>query len=634
MNKNTKRVLSAITVASLSVTSFTGNIQNVVNAKEEKQEENALSTNRVNAEVLENEAGAVIRVSASSNVQNVKTTYSVDTAGSKVVSFGNLKAGEVKEIQVNFEEDSNKLKSLPKTTAVSDRVDFNKEVRGHKIKGSVSFEYDNGDTTPTAPITPTNPVVTTTVPTTPINPNAKKVNLDVNVHVTLNGQPRVFTVGIYRDVEVGTKVTLEYVKEVLKQYNFVADKLEGFPAVLDKDYAIDVDVKTINTVVPKRPMIPLNPTKPVTPAKPLQPLQPVIPDTPDEPVVTPEKPGRPVAPVVTPTVPTTPTKPGLVKPSKPKVQRVNLKVNVHVIQRGVPRVLTVGVYDNVEAGTKVNLEYVKEVLKLYNYAVEKLEGFPAVLDKDYTVDVDAIYTKEPKKDEPKEPTNPVVTPTEPTKPGLVKPSKPKVQRVNLKVNVHVIQRGVPRVLTVGVYDNVEAGTKVNLEYVKEVLKLYNYAVEKLEGFPAVLDKDYTVDVDAIYTKEPKKDEPKEPTNPVTPAVTPADTGLEAGMPANVKWSRAQLKEWGFTFGKITGNYDVDGDLGVFDNDDALDPAYRSGRAHMLDDVTNGKMDFNDFQKNTPHGYAWHLVTKPDGTDGYAMYLYGTDGKFNDGQKAR
>ena len=128
--------------------------------------------------------------------------------------------------------------------------------------------------------------------------------------------------------------------------------------------------------------------------------------------------------------------------------------------------------------------------------------------------------------------------------------------------------------------------------------------------------------------------PEIPVNPNKPEVTPNDPGLEAGMPANVKWSRAQLKEWGFTFGKIIGNYDVDGDLGVFDNDDALDPAYRSGRAHMLDDVTNGKMDFNDFQKNTPHGYAWHLVTKPDGTDGYAMYLYGTDGKFNDGQKAR
>ena len=482
MNKNTKRVLSAITVASLSVTSFTGNIQNVVNAKEDKQEENALSTNRVNAEVLENEAGAVIRVSASSNVQNVKTTYSVDTAGSKVVSFGDLKAGEVREIQVNFEEDSNKLKSLPKTTAVSDRVDFNKEVRGHKIKGSVSFEYDNGDTAPTVPTTPTKPVVTPTVPTTPtnpvvttpsnpttptnpvvtptepttpINPNVKKVNLEVNVHVTLNGQPRVFTVGVYKNVDAGTKVSLEHVKEVLKEYNFAADKLEGFPAVLDKDYAIDVDVKTINTVVPTRPRIPLNPTKPVEPAKP---LQPVIPDTPDEPVVTPEKPAKPVAPVVTPAEPVNPVTPA-------------------------------------------------------------------------------------------EPTKPVVTPTEPTKP--VEPAKPV-----------------------------------------------------------------------------------EPVKPVTPAVTPADTGLEAGMPANVKWSRAQLKEWGFTFGKITGDYKVDGDLGVFDNDDALDPAYRSGRAHMLDDVTNGKMDFDDFSKNTPHGYAWNSVTKPDGTKGYAMYLYGTDRQFNDGQTAR
>ena len=498
MNKNTKRVLSAITVASLSVTSFTGNIQNVVNAKEDKQEENALSTNRVNAEVLENEAGAVIRVSASSNVQNVKTTYSVDSAGSKVVSFGDLKAGEVREIQVNFEEDSNKLKSLPKTTAVSDRVDFNKEVRGHKIKGSVSFEYDNGDTapvvTPTVPTTPTKPVVTTpsnpteptnpvvtpTVPTKPINPNTKKVNLNVNVHVILRGQPRVFTVGIYENVDAGTKVTLEHVREVLKQYNFEADKLEGFPAVLDKDYAIDIDVKTINTVVPTKPMIPLNPTKPVAP---------------------------------------------------------------------------------------------------------------------------------------------VVTPTEPTK-----PINPNTKKVNLNVNVHVTLRGEPRVLTVGVYENVDAGTKVSLEYVKEVLKQYSFEADKLEGFPAVLDKDYTVDVDAISTKEPAK--------PVAPVVTPADTGLEAGMPANVKWSRAQLKAWGFTFGKITGDYKVDGDLGVFDNDDALDPAYRHGLDTIDDKIMDGTMSFDYAEKNTPHGYAWNSVTKPDGTKGYAMYLYGTDGKFNDGQKAR
>ena len=493
MNKNTKRVLSAITVASLSVTSFTGNIQNVVNAKEDKQEENALSTNRVNAEVLENEAGAVIRVSASSNVQNVKTTYSVDSAGSKVVSFGDLKAGEVREIQVNFEEDSNKLKSLPKTTAVSDRVDFNKEVRGHKIKGSVSFEYDNGDTapvvTPTVPTTPTNPVVTTpsnpteptnpvvtpTVPTKPINPNAKKVNLNVNVHVILRGQPRVFTVGIYENVDAGTKVTLEHVREVLKQYNFEADKLEGFPAVLDKDYAIDIDVKTINTVVPTKPMIPLNPTKPVAP---------------------------------------------------------------------------------------------------------------------------------------------VVTPTEPTK-----PINPNTKKVNLNVNVHVTLRGEPRVLTVGVYENVDAGTKVSLEHVREVLKQYTFEADKLEGFPAVLDKDYTVDVDAISTKEPAK------------PVTPADTGLEAGMPANAKWSRAQLKEWGFTFGKITGNYNVDGDLGVFDNEDDIDRAWKDGSKALDKKYLDGKID-DAYYKNTPHGYSGYSVTKPDGTKGYNIFLYDKKGIYNDGQKAR
>ena len=511
MNKNTKRVLSAITVASLSVTSFTGNIQNVVNAKEDKQEENALSTNRVNAEVLENEAGAVIRVSASSNVQNVKTTYSVDSAGSKVVSFGDLKAGEVREIQVNFEEDSNKLKSLPKTTAVSDRVDFNKEVRGHKIKGSVSFEYDNGDTapvvTPTVPTTPTKPVVTPTVPT--------------------------------------------------------------------------------------------EPTKPVAPV-----------------VTTPSNPTAPTNPVVTPTEPTTPTKP-VVTPINPNAKKVTLRAHVHAIHNGIPRVLSVVVYEDVEVGTKVSLEHVKEVLKQYDYEVEKLEGFPAVLDKDYGVDVNAIYTKEPKKDEPAKPG--LVKPLDPNNP--VKPSFPagQVQKVDLKINVHTVESGKPVTMYFRAYGSVDVGTKVDPEYVKGVIRSYGYEIVKIGDLPEVLDKTYTVDADA---------------KPVTPAVTPADTGLEAGMPANVKWSRAQLKEWGFTFGKITGDYKVDGDLGVFDNDDALDPAYRHGLDTIDDKIMDGTMSFDYAEKNTPHGYAWNSVTKPDGTRGYAMHLYGTDGKFNDGQKAR
>ena len=486
MNKNTKRVLSAITVASLSVTSFTGNIQNVVNAKEDKQEENALSTNRVNAEVLENEAGAVIRVSASSNVQNVKTTYSVDTAGSKVVSFGDLKAGEVREIQVNFEEDSNKLKSLPKTTAVSDRVDFNKEVRGHKIKGSVSFEYDNGDTAP--------------------------------------------------------------------------------------------------TVIP------------------------TVPTTPTKPVVTPTVPTEPTKPVVTPTVPTTPI--------NPNAKKVNLEVNVHVTQNGQPRVLTVTVYDNVEVGTKVSLEYVKEVLKGYDYEVEKLEGFPAVLDKNYAVDVGAIYTKEPKKDEPTTPTKPgLVKPLDPNNP--VKPSFPagQVQKVDLKINVHTVESGKPVTMYFRAYGSVDVGTKVDPEYVKGVIRSYGYEIVKIGDLPEVLDKTYTVDADAKY---------------VAP---PADTSLEAGMPANVRWTRAQLNEWGFTIGEITGDYKVDGDLGVFNNEDSLGKAWKSGSNALDKKYLDGAID-DAYFKLTPHGYSWNSVTKPDGTKGYAMYLYGTDGKFNDGQKAR
>ena len=206
--------------------------------------------------------------------------------------------------------------------------------------------------------------------------------------------------------------------------------------------------------------------------------------------------------------------------------------------------------------------------------------------------------------EPVKPVVPVVTPAEPTKP--VEPAKP-------------LQPVIPDTPD----EPVVTPEKPN----KPVAPVVTPAEPTKPVAPVVTPAEPTKPV--VTPTEPTK-----PVEPAKPAVTPADTGLEAGMPANVKWSRAQLKEWGFTFGKITGNYNVDGDLGVFDNDDALDPAYRSGRKHMLDEVTNGKMDFDDFSKNTPHGYAWNSVTKPDGTKGYAMYLYGTDRQFNDGQTAR
>ena len=146
MKKNTKKILSIMTVAGLSVSTLTSNIENLANAKEDITSiaELTNSADRLSTEVIENEAGAVIRVSAHANIQNVKTTYAVDNTKSQVVSFGDLKAGEVREIQVNLEENSNTAKVLPKTSVVSDKVEFAKEVKGHKIKGNVTFTYDDG----------------------------------------------------------------------------------------------------------------------------------------------------------------------------------------------------------------------------------------------------------------------------------------------------------------------------------------------------------------------------------------------------------------------------------------------------------------------------------------------------------
>ena len=137
----------------------------------------------------------------------------------------------------------------------------------------------------------------------------------------------------------------------------------------------------------------------------------------------------------------------------------------------------------------------------------------------------------------------------------------------------------------------------------------------------------------VTPEKPEVTPEKPEVTPEKPEVTPNDPGLEAGMPANVKWSRAQLKEWGFTFGKITGNYDVDGDLGVFDNEDDIDRAWKDGSKALDKQYLDGKID-DAYYKNTPHGYSWNSVTKADGTRGYTVYLYDNNGVYNDGQKAR
>lgn len=112
--------------------------------------------------------------------------------------------------------------------------------------------------------------------------------------------------------------------------------------------------------------------------------------------------------------------------------------------------------------------------------------------------------------------------------------------------------------------------------------------------------------------------------------TPEITDIEAGLPKNVKWTRSQLKAMGFGLGKITGNYGVDGDLGVFGNEGEADAAYKSGAKGLFNQLSEGKITEEEAAQ-APHGYAWSSVTKPDGTEGVKVNLYGKDKVTNDGQ---
>ena len=169
--KKSKLILSYLLAAAALTTVTTASVNQNVKAEndvkvttEPKQE-----TGKVSAIVLENEQGAIIRVTAHENVQKVKTTYTVDGTQAKTVNFGNLAKGQVKDIQVSFGTQAPVVKSikrLPNTAVVSNRVEFAKTVKSHTIKGSVSFEYNTTEVAPTTPVTPTVP----TKPTDSVKP--------------------------------------------------------------------------------------------------------------------------------------------------------------------------------------------------------------------------------------------------------------------------------------------------------------------------------------------------------------------------------------------------------------------------------------------------------------------------------
>ena len=396
MNKNIKKLASVVTVASLSLTTVVAgnellsnvNAQETANAKEESKQE----TTNVSANVVESEAGAVIRVTANTDVKNVKTNYAVDSGQNKFILLGDLKSGEVIEIQVSLDGDYN-YKVLPKTSVVTDKVDFSSEIRGHKIKGSVTFEVE-----------------------------------DSKVCVSKKETPKV-----------------------------------------------------------------------------------------EEPKV--ETPKEETPKVETP------------KEETPKVE--------------TPKEET-----------------------------PKVETPKEETPKEETPKVETPKEETPKVETPKEETPKVETPKEET---------PKVE--------------TPKEET-----------------------------PKEEAPKVETPKEETPKVETPKEETPKVETPKEETPKVETPTTPEVNPVDAGMPTNAKWTRSQLQEWGYGMGTITGNYAVDGDLGLFNSQQAMEKAYNQGSDNVGDLYLNDKITDAQYD-NTPHGYAWSTVTH-NGNVAYKVSVYDKDGNYN------
>ena len=476
MNKNIKKLASVVTVASLSLTTVVAsnellssvNAQETANTKEESKQE----TTNVRADVFENEAGAVIRVTANTDVKNVKTNYVVDSGQNRFILLGDLKSGEVREIQVSLDGDYN-YKVLPKTSVVTDKVDFSSEIRGHKIKGSVTFEVEDSK-------------VCVSKEETPKEETPKEETLKVE-------EPKV-----------------ETPKEEIPK------------------------VETPKEETPKEE----------TPKE----------ETPNEETPKEETPKEETPKVETPKEET--PKEETPKEETPKVETPK----VETPKEETPKVETPKVETPKEETPKE--ETPKE-------ETPKEETPKEETPKEETPKVETPKVETPKEETPKEETPKVETPKEET---------PKVE--------------TPK---------------------EETPKVETPKEEK--------PKEETPKVETPKEETPKEETPKVET-PTTPEVNP----VNAGMPTDAKWTRSQLQEWGYGMGTITGNYAVDGDLGLFNSQQAMEKAYNQGADNVDDQFLNGTMTHAQYD-NTPHGYAWSSVTH-NGNVAYKVSVYDKDGKYN------
>ena len=120
MEKSKKAVSYLLAAAALTTVTTASVNQNVKAENDVKvTTEPKQETGKVSAVVLENEQGAVIRVTAHEDVQKVKTTYTVDGTQAKTMNFGNLTKGQVKDIQVNFGTQAPAVKSVNQLTTLN-----------------------------------------------------------------------------------------------------------------------------------------------------------------------------------------------------------------------------------------------------------------------------------------------------------------------------------------------------------------------------------------------------------------------------------------------------------------------------------------------------------------------------------
>ena len=475
-NNTIKNLITAGLIAGLSVTTLASNVDNLIKADDNKIEVKAdvAVEKAVNVEVVEKDSKVFVVVTAKEDVQKATVKPNVDGIKYENIVIGDMKKGEVKEVELEMPVDGKApTKSLPNTAVVSDSVEFNKEIQGHKIKGTVTFEINDGvegqvEQTATAGVIDT--------------PAAEYARI-------LNGV-------------VGKEVPTAKVKA--NDVKVAKDNKDN----KGKDVATDSNGKTPSdsTVKPSEPTTKVSDLKPLEAEK-LQELDAII-----------------------------------------DAEHKGHKFEYKVIEKDV--------------ATDLPVEYVDDATLEIGKVVLKAAGSPMVIRSTYNeVYVDGVH----------------------------------VAKYDMLIDRVEIAGGEAKV------------------YLRGTKKVETPKVEEPK-------------VETPKEETPKVETPKEET-PTTPEVNPVD----AGMPTNAKWTRSQLQELGYGIGTVTGNYKVDGDLGLFNSQQAMEKAYNQGSDNVGDLYLNDKITDAQYD-NTPHGYAWSTVTH-NGNVAYKVSVYDKDGNYNVTEKA-